>query len=197
MTSAALDQSPDKLRQALSQTPAPTGPGLPPAPDVDKIMATLKEQRQFFNDTINQFIIARKDPLPARLKADEALNARVEEAKSKQYVLVSTMVPALGRVTTKEASGLARLRLAQTALALEQFRLANANRYPDALTELSPKFLPAVPEDPFDGQPLRYRKAGEGYLIYSVGPDLKDDGGARKPGTDDLSFVVVRPARAS
>lgn len=32
--------------------------------------------------------------------------------------------------------------------------------------------------DPFDGEkPLIYRLAGDGYLLYSIGPDTKDDGG--------------------
>jgi len=36
--------------------------------------------------------------------------------------------------------------------------------------------------DPFDGQPLRYSAEGAGYVLYSVGPDLKDDAGERTAG---------------
>lgn len=32
--------------------------------------------------------------------------------------------------------------------------------------------------DPFDGRSLRYRREARGFVIYSIGPDLKDDGGA-------------------
>jgi hypothetical protein len=43
---------------------------------------------------------------------------------------------------------------------------------------------------------LRYQKAGAGgYLLHSIGVDLKDDNGVRKVGADDLSFAVVRPPR--
>ncbi len=51
-------------------------------------------------------------------------------------------------------------------------------------------FLHAVPLDPFDNKPLRYRKDDQGVIVYSVGPDGKDDGGDRTtlnthtPGTD-------------
>jgi hypothetical protein len=31
--------------------------------------------------------------------------------------------------------------------------------------------------DPFDGKPLRVKQTAEGVIVYSVGPDLKDDGG--------------------
>ena len=31
--------------------------------------------------------------------------------------------------------------------------------------------------DPFDGKPLRYLLRGDGVIVYSIGPDAKDDGG--------------------
>ena len=46
--------------------------------------------------------------------------------------------------------------------------------------------------DPFDGQPLRYREKGTGYLLYSIGPDLKDDSGERMNGKDIVLAVVTR-----
>ena len=38
-------------------------------------------------------------------------------------------------------------------------------------------YLKRVPLDPFDGQPLRYRRDPEGVVIYSVGLDGQDGGG--------------------
>ena len=40
-----------------------------------------------------------------------------------------------------------------------------------------PKYLPAIPEDIFSGGPLRYKREGPGYVLYSVGRNGKDDGG--------------------
>ena len=48
---------------------------------------------------------------------------------------------------------------------------------PETLQALVPDYLPAVPRDPFDGQPFRY--STERRIIYSVGEDLTDDGGTR------------------
>jgi hypothetical protein len=31
--------------------------------------------------------------------------------------------------------------------------------------------------DVFTGEPFRYRSDGKGYLLYSIGDDMKDDGG--------------------
>jgi hypothetical protein len=69
-------------------------------------------------------------------------------------------------------------------------------RYPDALSQLTPDYLAAAPVDPFDGQSLRYRKEAAGYLLYSIGPDLRDDSGWRMHGNDgDIVFAVVTPAK--
>lgn len=185
---AALDSSPEKLREMLSHQNVP-------ATAIDQAMASIKDQRAFIEETLTQALAARKEPFPGRLRSDEAIVLRVTEAASKQYSLAAVFLPALGKLSSREGVGLAHLRIAQTAIALERFRLENSNRYPDALTELAPKYLASVPNDPFDGQPMRYRKAGEGFVVYSVGPDLKDDNGMRRPGADDVSFILVRPAK--
>lgn len=58
---------------------------------------------------------------------------------------------------------------AETCLAAEQFRRANG-RAPTTLEELAPKFLSAVPLDPFESShPLSYN--AERGVIWTVGPD--------------------------
>ncbi len=64
----------------------------------------------------------------------------------------------------------AELRCATAALAAERYRLANGD-WPKDLDALVPKYLPAVPVDPFDGQPLRFNHVPEGFTIFSVGSD--------------------------
>ena len=68
------------------------------------------------------------------------------------------------------------LDLNRTVAALEVARI-DLGHYPEKLDELSPKYLSTVPRDIFDGQPLRYRLDPKGYTLYSVGANLKDDGG--------------------
>ena len=60
---------------------------------------------------------------------------------------------------------------------------------PDALTELVPVCLPAVPADPFDGKPMRYARTGATWKLWSVGPDLKDDGGTVSEGKPGFSWA--------
>jgi hypothetical protein len=36
-----------------------------------------------------------------------------------------------------------------------------------------------VPRDPFDGKPLRWKRTGGSGVVYSIGLDAIDDGGAQ------------------
>ncbi|HEX5446662.1 MAG TPA: hypothetical protein VFW87_22780 [Pirellulales bacterium] len=83
---------------------------------------------------------------------------------------------------------------ARVAVAVERFRLRHAEP-PKTLDALIPEFLPEVPLDPFDGQPLRYRLDAGEYAVYSLGADLIDQGGqaddSPQPGMPpDLVFRV-------
>jgi hypothetical protein len=138
----------------------------------ERLISALKQQAQQLADGYDQVLAARKAPFPERLKAVEP--CRQTDANA----------------TSREASDLAHLRLDQTAVALERFRAAKGDHYPDTLAELSPKFLPSVPEDPFDGQPLRYAKSGNGYTLHSIGTP-----GAAAAALKTLSFAVSNPPK--
>ena len=49
--------------------------------------------------------------------------------------------------------------------------------YPNNLAELCPKYIGAIPKDVFSGEDYHYKLEKDGYLLYSVGPNGKDDGG--------------------
>jgi hypothetical protein len=142
-----------------------------------------KSQRAFAEETFNRSIVMRKQPFPERLKAGEYFTSRIAEAKSNEFHFCLLFIPALGREESKEASTLAGLRVAQTAIALDRYRTANSNHYPATLNELTPTFLSTAPQDPFDGQLLRYKKNGDGYELSSIGAD------PAKP----ITFKVVKP----
>jgi len=110
-------------------------------------------------------------------------------------------LPSLSKAVGKEAEGLALIRMSLAALAIERFRLVE-RRFPNALDDLTPRYLPTVLVDPCDGTPIRYRPLPTGYMFYSVARDGHDDGGRRKPAgvpasqspPYDLTFIVERPA---
>jgi hypothetical protein len=97
-------------------------------------------------------------------------------------MLLPGMRPAIERAESTNMDG----RLTQISLALELFKSEHA-AYPAALSELAPSYLEKVPMDSFSDQPLIYSRGAKGYTIYSVGPNMTDDGGKG----DDL--VVSMP----
>ena len=197
ITTVALLATPQKLLEFL---PAP-GADMP-AELRDQIVARLqkgnklKEEQHYYEETFQQLMAIRKSALPDRLKAGNLIRQRVSKAADKKLAIIEWLLPGLAGDAAKEAGCLASLRLGLTALALEQFRAAHDNRYPDALAELTPDYLASTPMDPFDGQPLRFRKKSGGYLLYSIGHDLKDDSGERMSGKGgDIAFAVVTTAK--
>lgn len=64
----------------------------------------------------------------------------------------------------------AGLRVLMTDLGVQLYR-AEHKRLPSDVMDLIPNYLAATPIDPFDGQPIKYRKQIGGYLIYSTGRD--------------------------
>ena len=127
-----------------------------------------------------------EQPLPQRIYA---LNTFAHETnqisaflpESRLYIKLSCQFLNL------DARFMASLRTARAGLSVESHR-SEHGQLPD---NLSPTFT-----DPFDGQPLRYKKLAKGYVVYSIGEDRKDDGGVEPkhgylPGTD-ITFTVER-----
>jgi hypothetical protein len=93
----------------------------------------------------------------------------------------------------------ALLKCGITALAAERFRQAKG-RWPEKLQELVPDYLRAVPADPFDGKELRFRQLADGIVIYTLGPDGRDNGGTLSrlhlpPPETDIGFRLWNPAQ--
>ena len=153
----------------------------------------LKVEQDYLETTFEQLLAARKEAFPERLKNAAVAQQRATETTNGTLLLNNSWLTGYASIISLEARCLANLRLALTAVALEQFRAAH-HQYPSALSELTPTYSGAMLMDPFDGQPLRYRKQSAGYVLYSVGPNLKDDGGERmNKNSGDMVFAVVTP----
>jgi len=81
--------------------------------------------------------------------------------------------------------------LTYICLALAAYK-AERGSFPTELTGLAPKYLQAVPKDLFTGKPLIYRLRGDGYVLYSAGRNMTDDGGRKD--SDDIVVTVGRDA---
>ena len=84
----------------------------------------------------------------------------------------------LTKTAAKFASGQTAVDLATVACALERHRLANG-QYPEQLDLLVPRFIAKIPNDVITGELLKYRRESGGtFVLYSVGWNEADDGGA-------------------
>jgi hypothetical protein len=63
-------------------------------------------------------------------------------------------------------------------LALQAYA-AESGAYPAELTALVPRWLPALPQDPYTGQPFNYHLVPEGFYLASTGSNGRADGGGQ------------------
>jgi hypothetical protein len=190
----ALMREPGKLVNVL------TLPGVNiSAEDREQLLARLRtgdklsiEQAQLENAS-RQFIAARNQPFPQRLKADELIQQQISAAAAQKNILLGVILAGFAGQSAREAAALARLRLGMVASALEQFHIRNHN-YPEDLSALVPEYLSGAISDPFDGEPVRYRKDPTGFTLHSVGPQISESSSARQPGQKEkqILFTVSR-----
>jgi hypothetical protein len=90
--------------------------------------------------------------------------------------LGSLAMPSLASQNARVARSQSGLDLARIACALERHRLARG-AYPEDLQSLVPAFLSKVPHDVVDAVPLRYRREGNAFRLYSLGWNGSDEGG--------------------
>jgi hypothetical protein len=112
-------------------------------------------------------------------------------------VLRIILLPAIRNAVETDWHARAKNRLAEIALALGGHR-ASHHEYPEPLGKLSPGWFDQVPQDPFSGKPLHYQRKGPHHAIsYSVGPNMKDDGGNGPEQSGDDVVVRLKPPEKS
>lgn len=125
---------------------------------------------RFYSDVMD----AAGRPFPEQYEALREIDIVSKEffaERDNDFILASLLARGVLKVAVEEQRLDTLLHCASTALAVERFRL-KFERWPESLDELvQQKFLPAVPMDLFDGDPLRFRRAADGVVIHSVGRD--------------------------
>ena len=144
-----------------------------------RVSGLMAKDEEFYLDSMGRSVAL------AQLRAHERIQAGPAPSmitSNRLLVFSRLLLPALQQALSRADEHSARMRVVETALGVERFRLTHSGALPDRLTELVPECLQAVPLDPYDSQPLRYKKLPHGYVVYSIGPDRHDDGGAEPPG---------------
>jgi len=134
------------------------------------------------------FYYARKDAFdveqerikPAVLKENEQRLKEFTSHKSPFRIFAAIMIPNINKAAQTTARNQNYVNEALIACALERYRLANGS-YPDSLEAVAPKFLTKLPHDIVNGEPMKYQRVGDSFVLYSIGYNEKDDGGTTPP----------------
>src|SRR6185369_16890393 len=107
----------------------------------------------------------------------------------RSFVFEKTVLPTLAGGMRRIWRFRETIEIALTGLALEVYR-SERGEYPETLAALVPRYLPQVPIDLYTRAPVVYQRTKEGAIVYSYGPNYRDDGGIDDYETerDDISW---------
>jgi len=122
---------------------------------------------------------------PYSREEGEVLEKAVQK---KRYIVTRMFTPDIFRLKEIHFEMIAELRIAQAGLALLQYKQTN-NTFPAKLDMLKLQNI----SDPFSERPLIYMTEGEGFVLYSVGPDQVNNGGSGRRLRSKFSNVFSSP----
>jgi hypothetical protein len=149
--------------------------------EIDRDMITLRENSIGFAGMAKSFLAANSVP--------EAYGKIIGD------IFLRLLFPAVEKVQQAADRAEQTHHNLHVAFALAAYQRDNG-KYPKTLDSLAPKYLPTVPQDLFSGKALIYRPANDGYLLYSVGVNCRDDEGRTyddDPPGDDLPVRMPLP----
>lgn len=91
-------------------------------------------------------------------------------------VLAKMFLPVFSRASLQRDACEAGIISCRTMLELVKYK-HTFGVYPKSFDELKSQLKVDVPVDPMSGKDFRYKRQGEGFLLYSIGPNMRDDGG--------------------
>ena len=142
------------------------------------IVADRRTTHAFFERMAARFEDAGSLPLRDHAKITAADHQFYGElaADPVGLLLPRMLMPAFGRAARSYAVDRSwRDAMAATCAAL-RFH-ADTGAWPARAEDLAPKYLPAVPLDPWTGTPIRMATDADGFRMWSTGEDGRDDGG--------------------
>jgi hypothetical protein len=108
-----------------------------------------------------------------------AMLGRKARSEMVANVIIALLLPPVSAAIEAEDRTNSQMALIRLAAALAVYR-AERGEYPEKLEALVPDVLEKLPVDLYRGKPFAYRRTENGYLLYSCGPNGKDDGGSNE-----------------
>ncbi len=134
--------------------------------------------RAAFANFVQELLVAVQQPTHGSIPALERMKGS-ETGAFAMYVtpMTNLMQPALVRGSAGIQKAMMRLDLCELTIAAQRYRLRD-KIWPPSLSELAGDFLRLIPLDPYSNKQYRFVSTNEKFVIYSLGPDHTDDGGA-------------------
>jgi hypothetical protein len=170
---------------ALSEGGPPFDPDAPPTPLASWGRLMFDNQQAVALEWTNSMVDIIRQPDPKRpplVTAWQAEFDRVRRGKLAPWTatLPMLMIPAFSVLVTAESRYHCLLGSMAILLAAERHRL-KAGDWPGSIAAIDPGILAVAPVDPFTGQAFRMERRDGQLLIYSVGPNQKDEHGTVDP----------------
>jgi hypothetical protein len=161
------------------------------------VSGIFAKDRSYFLETMTTNVDAVSLPYPARFATAQQAGAAFATTPNRLCIISRMLLPALEKFHLRDAEHTTRVRVAQTVLGIERYRLAHTNALPASLEPLVPDYLQSMPDDPCSGEKLRFKRLENGYVVYGVGTDGRDDGGQEKQiggsqANFDITFTIER-----
>ncbi len=170
-----------KLLLGAPEGEPPLPPGYLPARSGSRFffkpLATLRLFAESFHDLkkdTTQTSFAHNDQIESRLLHHAQAGGLLGSSNRSGVDYYATRIRIYTPLSDRNALERARHAVVLALFGVRRY-VQQEMRLPARLEDLVPKYLSALPLDPFSGEPVRYNRA-QG-LIYSVGMNLKDEGG--------------------
>ena len=103
-----------------------------------------------------------------------------------RYLVTRILTPSILRFKVIHYEMIAQLRIVQAGFALLQHKQTE-DTFPATLDALKLQNI----NDPFSDGPLSYKTEGQGFVLYSVGPDQKDNDGSPRQKKQETDWDIV------
>lgn len=115
-----------------------------------------------------------------------------------RYAVITTIIfPVYERAREARDTATANISCARVCSGLQAYK-SRFGSYPATLNELRSKLKWQLPKDPFSVKDLVYKRQNKGFLLYSLGPNMRDDGGrvdptnTYAPHTGDIVWRILK-----
>ncbi len=149
------------------------------------VSVAFSGQRALALEWMNEAVAISRRPVFEQRALWAARDAKIDKVRQAQFGRLRAMLPLLLMPATSAASsafGRSQAELAATAIliAAERHRRKNG-KWPASVDAIDPSILPDPPADPFTGKPFRMEHLDGQLVIYSLGPNGKDEHGEYDP----------------